>query len=149
MLQAGRPPTKAVDVLVVGGAEQERKRLRDICTRTSWNLHEAPTISDSLAILASRAIGVVLCEPDLPDGDGKKLVQDVTCGAHAPPVIVFSYAPDERLGTEVMSLGGFDILPIPFEKSEVIRTVGQAWRNWIWATPAGPESDRFIRQSFP
>ena len=37
---------------------------------------------------------------------------------------------DDRLWAEVLSLGGYNVLPKPFKTDEVFREVGLAWLSW-------------------
>ncbi len=37
---------------------------------------------------------------------------------------------DERLWSEVLNLGGYDVLLKPFEPGEVLRVVNSAWTCW-------------------
>lgn len=37
---------------------------------------------------------------------------------------------DERLWAEVLNLGGYDVLPTPFEPDEVTRVCTGAWLAW-------------------
>ena len=36
----------------------------------------------------------------------------------------------ESLWAEVLNLAGYDVLPKPLVKDEVVRVVGLAWQNW-------------------
>ena len=47
-----------------------------------------------------------------------------------PPLIVASHDADSRLWSEVLHLGGYDVLTIPFLAREVILSIGLAWRRW-------------------
>jgi hypothetical protein len=37
---------------------------------------------------------------------------------------------DESLWAEVLNLGGYDILKMPFQRQEVIRVLSLAWLRW-------------------
>jgi DNA-binding response OmpR family regulator len=59
--------------------------------------------------------------------------------AHPPLLLVVSKHADENLWAEVLNLGGYDVLLKPFERAEVVRVVGMAWRYWrggVRETPA-------------
>jgi hypothetical protein len=45
-------------------------------------------------------------------------------------VIVSSRLADERLWAEVLNLGGYDVLGMPFEPEKVLRVADSAWRAW-------------------
>jgi hypothetical protein len=43
---------------------------------------------------------------------------------------VTSRLADERLWSEVLNLGGYDVLPQPLDRNEALRTIGLAWDRW-------------------
>jgi len=47
-----------------------------------------------------------------------------------PKVIVASRQADDRLWADVLHQGGYDVLPMPLQASEVLRTVSMAWLEW-------------------
>lgn len=64
---------------------------------------------------------VVLSEADLPDGNWKDVLEYVALSASEhyqlvpPQVIVISRLADERLWTEVLDRGAFNLLTKPFD----------------------------------
>ncbi len=52
----------------------------------------------------------------------------------SPSLIVTSTLADERLWTEAMNLGAWDVLAKPFDRTDVIRTVKTGWQNWYYQT---------------
>jgi hypothetical protein len=70
----------------------------------------------------------VICEDALPDGDWKLLLTGLDRVAVRPSLIVSSRLADERLWSEVLNLGAFDLLlGAPFEPEEVLRVTESAW----------------------
>jgi DNA-binding response OmpR family regulator len=47
-----------------------------------------------------------------------------------PKLIVTSRLADERLWSEVLNLGGFDVLAQPFNPREALRCIGEACHHW-------------------
>jgi hypothetical protein len=47
-----------------------------------------------------------------------------------PRLIVFSRNADDRLWTEVLNWGAFDLLKTPFREHELVFAIGSAWLNW-------------------
>ena len=71
-------------------------------------------------------VRVVLTDLSLPDGswfDVLNRVGDINAGAE---VVVCARLADERLWTQVLEAGGFDVLVEPYEKGEVKRIVDAA-----------------------
>ncbi len=47
-----------------------------------------------------------------------------------PLLIVTSRLADEYLWAEALNLGAWDVLAKPFDREEVSRVLGFAWRHW-------------------
>jgi DNA-binding NtrC family response regulator len=73
---------------------------------------------------------VVVCERDLPGCDWKDVLEVTASSPNPPPVIVTSRLADEYLWSEVINLGGFDVLAKPLDKQEVSRVLNFAWEHW-------------------
>ena len=75
-------------------------------------------------------IPIVVTSEHLPDGDWKELLAQLLCLPEPPEVIVMTAHADDRLWSEVLASGAYDVIPKPFDKSEVFRIVSLAWRQW-------------------
>ena len=104
--------------------------LRDLFRHTKWALMEAGTCREALRIIRNGRVAVVLCECSLPDGDWRELIRGVESLENAPLVIVASRLADDRLWSEVLNLGGYDVLERPFDSTEMYRVVSLAWLHW-------------------
>jgi DNA-binding response OmpR family regulator len=80
--------------------------------------------------LDRKVIPVVVCDSDLPDGSWKDIMERIAQTANPPAVIVSSRLADDHLWSEVLNLGGYDVLAKPFNASEVFRDVSLAWLQW-------------------
>jgi len=96
----------------------------------NWNLYKANTYQAALDELTGRRVPVVLCECQLPDGNWKDLLSQLGPMPERPRLIVFSRNADERLWAEVLNMGGFDLLAVPFREDELLFTIGSAWLDW-------------------
>jgi DNA-binding NtrC family response regulator len=95
-----------------------------------WKLYMAGTYREALAELSKKRLPVVLCECQLPDGNWKDVLSRLAPMLERPRLIVFCRHADYRLWTEVLSLGGFDLLATPFREDELVFTIGSAWLDW-------------------
>ena len=128
--EAIRSPERIGGVLVASPAPADRVRLRAILSQGNWKLREAEDCRGALALLGAESVPVVLCERDHADGGWKDLLH-ATAGLPAPPnLIVFSRLADESHWAEVLNLGGFDVLMMPFDPEEVLRVASAVWRRW-------------------
>lgn len=81
-------------------------------------------------MLAQHHVHVVLCDPRLPDGTWKDLLETIADIPEPPQLIVTAHHADDRLWAEVLNLGAWDVLVKPFHPKEVYRTIHLAWRHW-------------------
>jgi hypothetical protein len=66
----------------------------------------------------------------MPDGNWKDLLRQLPL-LTKPPLLAVSYQPMGRcFWSEVISLGGYDVLVKPFGAPDVFRLVSLAWENW-------------------
>ena len=91
------------------------------------NAHKLPI---ARALVQNLDISVVLCERDLTPGTWIDMLDHTSCLPHPASLIVTSRLADDRLWSEVLNLGGWDVLAKPFDRVEVIRSVGLAWEHW-------------------
>jgi DNA-binding response OmpR family regulator len=72
-------------------------------------------------------VPIVLCDRDLPDGSWLDILNQADSAAEPPLVIVASRLADERLWSEVLNLGAFDLIAKPFIDSDVLHVLKAAW----------------------
>lgn len=93
-------------------------------------MREARTYRDALNILCSMRVPVILCECSLPDGNWRDLLGHIAPIADRPRLIVTSLHAEHDLWLDVLAMGGCDVIPKPFQESEVRRVVELAHREW-------------------
>jgi DNA-binding response OmpR family regulator len=121
---------KLTVLAVIPGAE-DQESLRVILARSTWELRLVSTFQQAQRALDDPAIGVIIADPDLPDGHSWQHIASAAAQLAPPPsVIVASRLGDDRLWAEVLNLGGCDLLLKPFDAKEVLHSVGMAWRCW-------------------
>jgi DNA-binding NtrC family response regulator len=120
----------AIQVIALLPSEADRQSLRDIFAHSDWQLRFVGTLNELQADLGHSRIGVVITDACLPDCDWKEVLDIADREEGRLRVIVSSRLVDARLWAEVLNLGGFDVLMMPLEKTEVLRCVDMAWRTW-------------------
>jgi DNA-binding response OmpR family regulator len=129
---------KVVNVLLISPFDEDHRHLRDILKHSNWQHHCARTQSEAFEFLRENITPVVICEGELPDGSW----QDVLCRLGRMPcpplLVVTSRIADDRLWSEVLNLGGYNVLAKPLNMKEVFHVVGLAWMLWKrrWERPA-------------
>jgi len=123
--------SRSVTVLSVEPADEHQKALDEIvrrspwglCRDTSWTLESGPT--DLRTALKTRNIPIVLC-----DGGWQEMLLDLATLSDPPFLIVTSHLADNRLWSEALNLGAYDVLAKPYDAAEVIRVLSMAWLRW-------------------
>lgn len=119
-----------VSALLVGEYESDRQLLHGIFQDAGWRLFEAPDRRRALDCLERQPVQVVISERDGPHWNWKWVLNDLRRLAHPPQLIVTSRTADDYLWAEVLNIGGYDVLPQPFNRDEVERVVDAAHRHF-------------------
>lgn len=125
--QAPSNHAEVVKVLLISSQSEDQISLRLIFDRSNWLLHSVSTCLEGLTYLGDNDTAVVICERDLPDGDWKLLLDKFDNLPMPPSLIVTSRLANDELWSEVLNLGGYDVLAQPFDAQEVYRVVFMAW----------------------
>lgn len=102
-----------------------------LCPGSQWTLETAGSLPAALAVLDKTRIPLVLCESDLGAGTWREFWEHAATLPDAPFLIVTSRLADEHLWAEALNLGAYDVLAKPFDPTEVIRTLSQAWLHRV------------------
>lgn len=131
--QSPLPSAGNISILLVSPHTDDLVSLRNILHHRDWSIAHCASTSDARQCLADSSHSIVVTERDLPDGTWKDILNASETQAQPPLVLVISRHADENLWAEVLNLGGYDVLLKPFDRSEVTRVVGMAWRCWFGA----------------
>jgi DNA-binding response OmpR family regulator len=125
-------------VLSVSPSVEDHTSLQAIVGHSRWMLFNAYDVPSARTILQRRDIAVVLCEKDMPSGTWRDVVDYCRILPDSPAVIIASRLADDRLWSEALNVGAWDVLAKPFDRREVLRSVKSAWRHWYdqMRTPA-------------
>jgi DNA-binding response OmpR family regulator len=109
-------PLRALSVSPVA---EDHHMLRHVLDGALWRISTAATLHGAIQSLRTKVFSVIVCESVLEDGTWKDLLDHNRACSYAPPLIVTSRLADEYLWAEVLNLGGYDVLPKPFNDREV------------------------------
>ncbi len=123
-------PGERITALAVGLTDPDVTVLREVFQHCDWTLIEAPGSREALVELSLRSVPVVVCARDLPDGTWPAFLKSLQAMSCPPNLILTSGLVDSRLWAEVLNLGGYDVLPSPFEPYELVRVLKVAWISW-------------------
>jgi DNA-binding NtrC family response regulator len=119
--------------LLVSPTPSDHAALKHIFSRSNWHLRSVFNCQEALTLLREESIPVVLCNRQLPDGSWRDLVECADSLPLAPRVIVSSREVNEYLWADVLQMGAYDVLAMPWEAREVLKVIALAWRSWEFA----------------
>jgi DNA-binding NtrC family response regulator len=114
--------------MLVSAHQSDQVSLRRILRRSAWKLVVRSSWSEALDQLRRNPVPVVICDAELAESNWRLLLEGLAALPQQPSLIVSSRLADERLWAEVLNLGGYDVLPTPFDADEVYRVSFQAWQ---------------------
>ena len=118
------------EALLVSSEIEDRVALGQIFERQNWKLAAVATPSSALRLLRRNAIPLVISERDLPGASWQDLLPGLQDLARPPLLVVMSRMADERLWSEVLNLGGHDVLMKPLCQPEALRVFSYAFHRW-------------------
>jgi len=120
----------SVTGLAISPYEGDLAFLRRMFDDASWRLFTAHTYKEAMTQLSHHRMPLILCECQLPDGKWTDVLSQVAPMPDRPRLIVMSQSAGERLCSEVVRMGGFDVISIPLNEVEVGCAIGSAWIDW-------------------
>ena len=123
-------PENTVSVLAIGHSAEYQTSLLEIFSRSKWKVQFAHSLDEARPLISRNFVAVVLCEYQLTDGRWVDVLNEIQASGRNPRLIVAAEHADESLWAEVLNLGGYDVLEMPFQPQEVIRVLSLAWLHW-------------------
>ena len=124
-------------ILSVSEAQADHIALRHIVAKTEWRVDVAYTVTQAVEKLRCISAVVIFSECLLPDGTWKDVL-DLTLQLDRPPLLVVtSTLADDLLWSEVLNLGGYDVLLKPLSEEEVRRLLVSVWTHHAHTRPYG------------
>jgi DNA-binding response OmpR family regulator len=121
---------RAVKVLLISPFDEDHQHLRDLLKHSNWQQYEARTQRESFEFLRKNVTPVVICESELPDGTWQDVLSQFGRMQYPPMLVVTSRMADDRLWSEVLNLGAYNVLAKPLNMKEVFHVAGMAWMAW-------------------
>jgi DNA-binding NtrC family response regulator len=116
-------------LLSISDNHDDHIQLNRIIDHKLWELLTANTCRTGIRRL-HKEVEVVFCESSLPDGNWKDILNRIAFREERrPQLVVTSRLADAYLWSEVLNLGGFDVLAKPLSDSEVRQVLAAAARH--------------------
>jgi len=128
---------KVVKVLLISPFDEDHQHLSDILKHSNWQQHGVRTQKESLDFLRDNVTPVVICESELPDGSWRDVLSQFGRMRCPPFLVVTSRLADDRLWSEALNLGAYNVLAKPLNMTEVFHVISLAWLSWKrqWERP--------------
>jgi DNA-binding NtrC family response regulator len=116
-------------ILFVSGHPEDAQRLSGMLDPIPVVLDHVQSVRHARSQLRQKDYDVVLTEAALPDGEWLDILHLVREQPSELPVVVTGRHADERLWTEALNLGVFDLMTQPFYRPEVQRILQNACKQ--------------------
>lgn len=124
------PQIANLTIVAVFSAREDRKSLAGIFAHSNWKVRFTRALPQTQIALSRSPVGVVISESCLLDGHcWKDVLLELQKMEDPPPLVVADRLADERLWSEVLNLGAYDLLAKPFDVKEVLHVVTTACRR--------------------
>ncbi len=94
-----------------------------------WQFCCAGSVEEAAGFIRAQGNIVLVAEPELTGGDWQPLLARLIEAGRPSAMVVVNHAADERLWEQVLRLGRYGGLEMPFEREDVARTLAAAWRH--------------------
>jgi DNA-binding response OmpR family regulator len=121
-----------VNVLCVSPFDDDHQKLSYIFSQSKWQLAHAFSCDEAVQSVKSQPFPVLICEKDLAGQCWRSMLRRLRFLALKPEprLVVSARLADDQLWSEVLNLGGYNVLEKPFDKHEVFWVVSHAWLDW-------------------
>jgi DNA-binding NtrC family response regulator len=135
-----------VKIIVAAIASQEdQRRLQNTFGFPEWKVQVVQNLRGLSGAVTTYSSCVVITDTRLPDGSWKEVLDSLGRLRYPPQLIVADRLASEALWAEVLNLGAYDLLAMPFELTEIQRVVSRAWEFNIRETARA--RDRALRKT--
>jgi len=121
---------RAVNVLLISPFAEDHQHLAAILKHSNWQQHGARTQREAFAFLRENITPVAICESELPDGTWQDVLGRLERMQCPPLLVVTSRMADDRLWSEALNLGAYNVLAKPLNMKEFFHVAGLAWMAW-------------------
>jgi DNA-binding NarL/FixJ family response regulator len=116
----GAAAAEPSSLMTVLAAEEDWRMVEAIVAPCRWTVYRAVNCEEAIRFARYTRPRVLLCDAELPDGSWRRIWKALSIGSHPPLLVVASRNADERLWSQVLNAGGYDVLLKPFRPQEVV-----------------------------
>lgn len=134
-------------IVFVSASAGDARALREIAGASGWMVVNVPDLAGAQAVVDKLGPRLVVCDTEI---EGRGTWRDLLTRPNSEPrfaLIVASRLADEALWSEVLNLGGLDVLREPFAAEEVMRVLGPGLQDPDTDCRAGADAPAPVIQS--
>jgi DNA-binding NtrC family response regulator len=124
------PPAEPHAVLALCGSSRDLAMLGEVSRQAGWEMHAAGSYREAVKLLCFDRMPVMLCDCSFRDGTWLDIISHIAPLMNPPRLIVMCAQGNESLWSQVLNMGGFDVLLKPLNPDEVMRVVSHAIADW-------------------
>jgi two-component system response regulator FixJ len=121
--------TAAFTVYIVDDEEPVRDSLRTLLEMHDFEVQVFQSARDFLAMAQSAAPGCVLCDLQMPEIDGLRLLAEMATAGIKLPVVVMTGFGQVASAVQAMKSGALDFLEKPLSEEQLLSCLGRAKAN--------------------
>ena len=125
----GAEMNERAEVLVTSSVAENRQALCRILEGLGVEVSSCSNVSECIEALRQRPIGLVFCDDRLPNGSYRDLLNVIHALEIKPRIIVTSRTGEWQEFMEAIRLGAFDMIPLPFNVTDVERSIARVLRQ--------------------
>jgi DNA-binding NtrC family response regulator len=136
---------QAKTIVVAIASQEDQRRLHKTFGFPEWKVQVVRNLQGLSKAVTTCSCCVVITDTRLPDGTWKDVLGSLEGLWNRPQVIVADRLASEALWAEVLNLGAYDLLALPFEPTEIQCVVSRAWEFSLRETARA--RDRALRET--
>lgn len=117
------------NVLIIDDEAMVRQLLRLMIEEKGYICDEAGSGKQARKMFDRQPYELVLCDINLPDESGLKVAQDMLASHPDSAVVMITALNDTKVADEALSIGAYDFVIKPFNRSRVVISVTNALRR--------------------
>jgi two-component system, OmpR family, KDP operon response regulator KdpE len=130
-----------LSILLIEDEAALRRFLAPTLGDQGYQVLQATTASEGMAMARTHNPDLVLLDLGLPDQDGLKVLEDIRSWSRRP-VLILSARNQERAKVQALDLGADDYLAKPFGAAELLARIRVALRHAVQSLRPAPVFDR-------
>ena len=127
MVESGRPMT-VPNILIVDDEQPIRTLLTRILESAAYSVFQAGNGADARQVLEEQDIALLLCDLLMPGESGVDLIRFVKAAYPDTGIVMVTAVDDQETARAILDVGVYGYIVKPFDKSQIIITVGNALR---------------------